>query len=169
MPWLIALALAPILGNAASVTMSWAPNPERNIAGYVVYFGEKPGTYTTITNVGNATSTVFNGLTEGTTYYFNATAYNTYGLESALATEVAFTIPTASTQNRWANSMTRAANGMITLWVTGIPGQTNYTLASTDLLNWRYIRTNVLTTSPMKISVSNPGGTNRIFYRTMTK
>jgi hypothetical protein len=65
-----------------SLTVSWPPSPEPNIAGYIVYYGAASGSYTNANDVGNVTSNTVPGLLEGVTYYFVVTAYDTYGLES---------------------------------------------------------------------------------------
>ncbi len=79
----------------ASVVVSWPANPETNIAGYFVYFGPSSGNYTTITNVGNVTNYIIAGLSEGGTYFVGVTAFNTYGLESAMTNETTFHLNSA--------------------------------------------------------------------------
>jgi hypothetical protein len=65
-----------------------------NLAGYKVYWGTTPGTYTnstTLTNPGLTTYVVGN-LVRGT-HYFTMTAVNTSGMESAKAIPASKTIP----------------------------------------------------------------------------
>ncbi|MBU1102670.1 fibronectin type III domain-containing protein [Patescibacteria group bacterium] len=84
---------------AGSVTLAWDPNTEPDIAGYKIYYGTStrtgtdPGVcglcgYATFVDVGNVTLRTIDNLTNGQTYYFSATAYNTAGLESAFSNEV---------------------------------------------------------------------------------
>jgi hypothetical protein len=96
---LIALTLALVSGSrlqgAQSVTLAWDPNPEPDIAGYILYYGLSSGNYTSTTNVGNRTTNTVSGLSSGVTYYFVVTAYNTSSLESDPSTEINYTIPPA--------------------------------------------------------------------------
>src|SRR4051812_16593763 len=65
-----------------SVTLAWDPNPEPDIAGYILYYGVASGIYTNSINVGHVTTNTISGLVEATTYFFVVTAYDTAGLES---------------------------------------------------------------------------------------
>lgn len=83
---------------AGSVILEWDPNTEPDLAGYKIYYkigssgepyngtgaaeGDSP------IDVGNVTEFILSGLTEGLTYYFVATAYDTEGLESDYSNEV---------------------------------------------------------------------------------
>src|SRR3989338_2316522 len=72
---------APVLNTATAgdkqVTLSWAA--VSGAAGYKVKYGTTGGTYTTTIDVGNVTSYPAAGLTNGKTYYFVVTAYNSAG------------------------------------------------------------------------------------------
>jgi len=83
--------LGAMAATAESVRLAWNPNPENNIAGYMVYFGEKSGELTDLHLVDNVTSTTLEGLKPETTYYCAVSAYNTIGLESPLSEEISFT------------------------------------------------------------------------------
>jgi hypothetical protein len=84
-----------------SATLSWIPPTENvdgtaltNLAGYRLYWGRQPKTYTNsiaITNVG-ITAYVVENLASGT-YYFAATAVNANGAESVVSPEVAAVVP----------------------------------------------------------------------------
>src|ERR1700686_1224863 len=80
--------------DAATVTATWDPNPESDIAGYLLSYGTQSGVYSTTVNVGNVTTWSLT-LTAGQTYYFAAQAVNTSGLTSPYSAEVAFTVPTS--------------------------------------------------------------------------
>lgn len=77
--------------------MSWSPNIEADLNGYRVYYGTAPGTYIQGAaqgiNVGNVTSHVVNGLTQGQRYFFVVTAYDTSGNESIFSLEQSKVIP----------------------------------------------------------------------------
>ncbi|HEY2952973.1 MAG TPA: fibronectin type III domain-containing protein, partial [Verrucomicrobiae bacterium] len=98
-----ALTLALFSGRplqaGQSVTLAWDPNPENDIAGYILYYGVASGNYTSVTNVGNRTTNTVSGLTSAVTYYFAVTAYNTSSLESDPSTEISYTVPPAQANN----------------------------------------------------------------------
>ncbi len=86
---------APVTGTAS---LSWSA-PTQNadgsslsdLNGYHVYFGTKPGVYTTQVDVGKATSHDVDQLTAGT-YYFSVTAYDASSNESDFSNEVSKTV-----------------------------------------------------------------------------
>lgn len=89
---------------AGSATVSWNANTESDLAGYKVYYGTSPrsgtcptGGYPNVVNVGNVTTYTFSSLTDGATYYFSVTAYDTSGNESTCSTEVSKAIPADTT------------------------------------------------------------------------
>ncbi|MBI4585455.1 MAG: fibronectin type III domain-containing protein [Planctomycetes bacterium] len=82
---------APVTGTAS---LSWSA-PTQNadgsslsdLNGYYVYYGTKPGIYTTQVDVGKVTAHDVDQLTAGT-YYFTVTAYDTSSNESDFSNEV---------------------------------------------------------------------------------
>jgi hypothetical protein len=85
------LAVAGILSASAAlarpVTVAWDPNPESDIAGYVVRYGTQPRNYTASVDVGKKTTCSLTLLNDRT-YYLAVEAYNTGGLRSPLSAEV---------------------------------------------------------------------------------
>ncbi len=75
-------------GHSAQVSLAWDANTEPNLAGYKVYYGTASQNYGWVLDVGKVTTFTVTGLTDGLTYYFAATAYNTSNLESAYSGEV---------------------------------------------------------------------------------
>jgi chitinase len=83
--------------HAMDVTLAWDANSESDLAGYKIYYGTHSGPpYSNTMNV-PLTLQSFNpdspqytvqGLTNGVTYYFVATAYNTQDVESDYSNEV---------------------------------------------------------------------------------
>ena len=74
--------------HAGSATLSWNANTESDLAGYRIYYGTSARTGTCPTggypnniNVGNVAAYTFSNLTDGSTYYFSITAYDTSGNE----------------------------------------------------------------------------------------
>jgi len=79
--------------SAEGVTLAWDPNPEPDIAGYMLYYGIASGVYTNSTDVGPAVTFPVSGLADRVTYFFVVTAYDLAGLESDASNEVSFTVP----------------------------------------------------------------------------
>jgi cytoskeletal protein RodZ len=75
------------------VTLAWDPNPEPEVSGYRLHYGLSSGDYTTTIDVGNVTTHVLDGLTEGRAYFFVVTAYDRDGDESGYSNEVSCTPP----------------------------------------------------------------------------
>ncbi len=93
-----ALSLGPLASDAfaaATITVAWDKNAEMDVIGYKFHYGTVSKNYQHTVDVKNNTSCTISGLTEGTTYYFAATAYNDKNIESSLSEELAYTIPDA--------------------------------------------------------------------------
>jgi hypothetical protein len=93
--FVIVSLLVPV-AHAGEVTVAWDPNPEPEVAGYKIYFGTTPGSYTVSANAGNITSMVISGLEAGLTYYFAAVAYDSSGNESGFSNEISYVVPAAA-------------------------------------------------------------------------
>jgi len=99
--WRSILLLIPILlcplfiqhVDAASVTLTWDPNSEPDIAGYKLYYGKTSGSYEFAIDVGNQTSYSISDLEDGKTYYFIVRAYNVFGKESDFSGELRYPDP----------------------------------------------------------------------------
>jgi carbohydrate binding protein with CBM6 domain/F5/8 type C domain-containing protein/fibronectin type III domain protein len=74
--------------EAGSLTISWDPNPEADIAGYIVNYGTSPGSYSQRLDVGRVTAATLTSLTDGVVYYVAVAAYNASGTTSPLSAEV---------------------------------------------------------------------------------
>lgn len=83
----LALA-APASVTAQSLTVAWDPNPEPDLAGYVVSMRRVPAGPVQRNDVGLQTSWVATAIDSGSSYCFIVEAYNTSGLFSAPSTEV---------------------------------------------------------------------------------
>lgn len=81
--------LTPLASLAAgTATLAWNPSASTNsIADYKVYYGVASGTYTNSVSAGTNTTLTISNLIRGTTYYFVATAIDTFGLESDYSSE----------------------------------------------------------------------------------
>lgn len=89
--------LAAVGANAASLTLAWDPNPEPNVDGYYVYIGTTSGVYSTVVDVGAATSYTYTSAVPGTTYYVTVAAYAPGPRFGPQATELVTTIGSGPT------------------------------------------------------------------------
>jgi hypothetical protein len=92
LPALIFVCLSAGSAEAAIVTLAWDPNPEPDIAGYVLSYGTTSGQYTQTIDLGNVTSYLFSEPDPTRRYYIAVRAYNDGGQMSPYSNEV-FTTP----------------------------------------------------------------------------
>ena len=90
--------------QAAQAGLSWtAPTTNTNgtpitdLAGYKLHIGNASRSYQQKIDVGKLTNYSVANLTDGSTYYFALTAYNSAGQESAYSTEASKTFPALAT------------------------------------------------------------------------
>ena len=129
----IFFALTPLHSLAAgTVTLAWDPSPGTNvIANYKIYYGAASTTYTNVVAAGTNLTVSIPNLVVGTTYYFAATAVDTFGLESDYSTEVSSLILVKLTNqpptlNPLANVTINETAGLQTVNLSGIAsGATN--------------------------------------------
>ena len=76
------------VGEAATLTLEWDPPADGVIAGYVIRYGARSGTYTNQIDVGSTTRFSVNGLNAGRGYYFTVVAYDSARSLSAPSGEV---------------------------------------------------------------------------------
>ena len=96
---LLLLAILSLLvpaAHAGQVTVAWDPNPEPEVAGYKIYYGNTAGNYTSSLDAGNATSILISGLQDGATYFFSAVAYDASHTESGFSNEITYAVPAAA-------------------------------------------------------------------------
>ncbi len=79
--------------GSQSVSLSWNPNPDTNVVGYALYVGHTSGNYSSRIDVGTNTTSTLSGLSNGATFYFVATAYDSSDVESAPSNEAQFVAP----------------------------------------------------------------------------
>lgn len=85
--------MIPMSISAAALSLSWNSNTEADLAGYMVYYGNTSGIYTSSEDAGKVTSYDISNVTNGKTYYITLRAYDTSGNESACSQEVYAYIP----------------------------------------------------------------------------
>ena len=95
--WMVAMTMvawsAPAL--AASLSIAWDPNPEPDVAGYLLHYGVEPGIYSDVIDVGSRTSFTIADLAEGQRYYVAVKAYTSDGVASTFSTEVSSMVASA--------------------------------------------------------------------------
>ncbi|AEJ20824.1 LamG-like jellyroll fold domain-containing protein [Gracilinema caldarium] len=77
-------SMVQAIARDGAVELLWKPSPDRDLAGYVVYYGTASGTYfgtdavlgPSPIDVGLRTSIVIDGLQNGRVYYFSVAAYD---------------------------------------------------------------------------------------------
>ena len=79
----------------ADITASWSPNPETDLAGYLLYMGTSSGQYDMNLDVGNNVTGTFSHVADGM-YYVAVKAYDTSGNESGYSQEAIAVIDTVS-------------------------------------------------------------------------
>ena len=89
---LLLLLGVPMAAQADSVSLTWNPNTEEDLAGYKVYVGTMPAAYTDVIDVGHVTTYTIFDLVPGETYFFAVTAYDIFANESNYSTEASIAI-----------------------------------------------------------------------------
>jgi len=87
--------------GAKEISLSWIPNQETELAGYKIYYGYLPGSFSgtdadqgpSPIDVGNSVDSILSGLDANKPHYIVITAYNFAGQESGYSQE-AFAAPT---------------------------------------------------------------------------
>jgi hypothetical protein len=83
--------------SGSSVTFTWGPNVDPDVAGYMLYYGSSSAMYTNAINFGASRTNTVSGLINGAPYYFSVTAYDTAGLESDREDSEQMASPTPAT------------------------------------------------------------------------
>jgi len=93
----VCFAMLPFCTFATgSVSLTWNPSLSTNVVGYKIYYGVASGVYNTAISVTGSTNVTVTNLAGGITYYFAATAVNTFGAESPFSNETTYSVPTNS-------------------------------------------------------------------------
>lgn len=75
-----------------AITLFWDPVINPDLSGYRLYVGTQSGQYDTTIEVGNTPSYTYQGLREGTSYFFAVSAYDKNGIESSRSNEVTYAL-----------------------------------------------------------------------------
>ena len=121
-----------------SLTLAWSPSPDPSVVGYNIYYGLSSNAFDNKVSVTGAYSVTINGLVEGFTYFFAATAYNAAGLESLPTEPISYTVPGAFLILTRTNYGTARAVQISSANVV----RPSWTLqTSSDLKNWQTLTT----------------------------
>jgi hypothetical protein len=84
-----------VTGNPHTVALSWVASASANVAGYNIYRGTVSGGPYALVNASLITSTSFTDTTvpSGQTFYYVATAVDSYGDESVFSNEMQAVVP----------------------------------------------------------------------------
>ncbi len=159
------LSLCPIARADQSVSLAWDPSPDTNVVGYILYYGNATGVYSSRVDVGTNTAFTISGLKEGQTNFFVVTAYDAAGLESDPSNELAFVVPGLVCLSRGA----RPGDPVLVKFPVA-PGHRYLLQISKDLRSWFTIwQTNALSNG--WVSFSDPAVAYRpkCFYRTVAQ
>jgi hypothetical protein len=73
--------------------LTWDALPDSEVAGYHLYMGTESGTYSAMTDAGNATQITLTNLTDGVTYFFVVAGYTADGHEGEFSAEMSLIEP----------------------------------------------------------------------------
>jgi hypothetical protein len=137
----ILISIVPWTGFAqANVTLALSPSTDPIVAGLNIYYGGQSRVYTNEINAGTNNSLSISNLLNGSTYYFAATTYSAAGAESALSSEVSYTVlppvnqaPTLNPLNNLAINENAGAQSVSLSGISAVPGNPNQTLTVTAI------------------------------------
>ncbi|MHC1696771.1 MAG: hypothetical protein AB9919_01645 [Geobacteraceae bacterium] len=92
----IVLFSSVLSAYSAQSILTWDAVSDSSVVGYKLHYGKVPGVYTNSVDTGIMTSSTVNDLTEGETYYFASTAYDSAGNQSGYSNEVSRSIPSST-------------------------------------------------------------------------
>ena len=92
LPFQFCSAFLTLIVLNQTVIVQWLPNSEPDVAGYTVYYGKAPRSYSTNIRAGLSTECTIPDLKGGYEYFFAVTAFDTAGNESPLSEEVSIFI-----------------------------------------------------------------------------
>jgi hypothetical protein len=147
-----------------TATISWTPSSGTNVVGYDIYYGTSSGNYTSAVSVLNpsATNVTIRGLTSGVTYYFSATSYDGSGNQSGYSPEISGVVGQTLSAAAAITSLLTSP-GQFGFTVTGAANSQYVVQASTDLVHWVALQTNV---APFNFVDSNTTQFPHRYYRT---
>jgi hypothetical protein len=155
----LGIMVSTFSANASqSVKLNWSPSASPDVVGYNIYYGGANGDYTNEISVGNTTNLTVSGLLDNKTYFFAARTINGSGIESAYSVQTSYIVPTAAALF----GKPIFSSNTISMAVKGVPGYIYVIQASTDMVNWISLVTNL---TPLMFTDTNVGRYQKRFYR----
>ena len=159
--------------EAGTVTLAWTPNPEPDLAGYVVHYGTSSGQYSSSVDVGPQTLFQFVEPDPQVRYFLAVRAYNSSGAQSEFSQEVSTTPAGTLTLTSITASVTapQSVGAAITFSATasGTVMAPQFKWFTSDGSNWivsqEWSPNNVFTWTP---TVANPNAAVSVWARTST-
>jgi len=162
----VLLLLLPAMRSfAGTATLAWDAVTSPAVAGYLLHYGPSAGHYTSSVDAGKATSKSVSSLTEGTTYHFAVTAYDSSRVESRFSNDVSVTIPYAPPIANFRSSTTSGTAPLALNFTTLSTGNiTSYQWSFGDggtslVANPSHVYATPGTYT-VSLTVKGPGGTN---------
>jgi Fibronectin type III domain len=144
------------------VILAWNASISTNVVGYNVYYGVASGVYDNKISVVGSTNATVTGLVPGITYYFAATAVDTFGDESPFSNETSYAPGVPRLQVR------AAPGGQFILTVSGLIGHTYEIEATQDFKAWTIVGAVTPGTSgSVEFTDTNAASCPQRFYRTL--
>lgn len=113
----IVLFSSELSAYSAQATLVWDAVNDPGVVGYKLHYGKVPGLYTNSVDTGITTSSTVSDLSEGETYYFASTAYDSTGNQSGYSNEVSKSIPSST---RYSLVVAQIGSGAGTMAGSGI-------------------------------------------------
>jgi hypothetical protein len=152
-----------IKAQTGSATISWNPSSTPNVASYQIYYGTSSGNYISAVPVSSSsTSVTIYGLMKGVKYYFAATAFDSSGNQSSFSPEISGVVGSTLSSAAALASSLASAPGQFSFAVSGMANYKYVVQASTDLVNWVALQTNV---APFNFVDSNRSQFSQRYYR----
>jgi hypothetical protein len=114
-----------------NITFSWDPNPDPDVVGYTLFYGNASRNYSFAIPVGLVTNATISGLREGVTCFFALVAYTADGAFSDFSDEASQFVPLPNSPNAFAvvsgpynglffetNQIQQTSSGILSLFVT---------------------------------------------------
>ena len=148
--------------HATNVLLQWNASNSSVVAGYNVYCATTSGNFLYRINAGKATSVTISHLTPGSIILFFATAYDSYGHESAPSAQISYVVPYALTLAPGATP-----HGPPVLQFDAVTGHWYEIQATVHFRGWTSIWQSglVLLGSKMQYTDYNAGAYESRFYR----
>ncbi len=127
--WFLVCVLCAGAAEATPFTLSWNPNAESDLAGYILSYGIVSGQYSSTVDVGNTTSYIFSPPDPTRVYFLAVQAYSTASLISGYSNEVSTTpVPPPLTLTSISSNLTspQPLGTTMTLSATATGGVTPY-------------------------------------------